>query len=144
MLCYIYEDHSGYLTRGRHCLPVTSTWLHPRVLMGFMGSPPGFYGIHVAHLFSFLYCVCFCFACIRSLSFEPGARVAQWVRSLNLTTHTSLSPIPRGFAPSFVNYKKGALDSQSQVIKFTSCLPRVGGSLRVLRLPLPLKLLAMI
>jgi hypothetical protein len=24
-----------------------------------------------------------------------------------LTTHTSLSPIRRGFAPSFVNYKKG-------------------------------------
>jgi hypothetical protein len=24
-----------------------------------------------------------------------------------LTTHTSLSPIQRGFAPSFVNYKKG-------------------------------------
>ena len=104
MLCYIYEDHSGYLTRGRHCLPVTSTWLHPRVLMGFMGSPPGFYGIH---LFSFLYCVCFCFVCIRSLSCEPGARVAQWVRSLDLTTHTSLSPIRRGFMPCFVNYKKG-------------------------------------
>jgi hypothetical protein len=30
------------------------------------------------------------------------------------------------------------------VIKFTSCLPRVGGSLRVLRLPPPLKLVAMI
>jgi hypothetical protein len=26
-------------------------------------------------------------------------------------THTSLSPILRGFAPGFVNYKKGALDS---------------------------------
>ena len=25
------------------------------------------------------------------------------------------------------NYKKGALNSQSQVIKFTSCLPMVGG-----------------
>jgi hypothetical protein len=73
-----------------------------------------------------------------------GTQVAQWVRSLDLTAHTSLSPIRRGFAPSFVNYKKGALDSQSQVIKFTSCLPRVGGSLRVLRLPPPLKLVAMI
>ena len=29
-----------------------------------------------------------------------------------LTTRTSLSPIRRGFAPGFVNYKKGALDSQ--------------------------------
>ena len=35
------------------------------------------------------------------------ARVAQWVRSLDLTAHTSLSPIRRGFAPSFANYKKG-------------------------------------
>jgi hypothetical protein len=34
--------------------------------------------------------------------------------------------------------KKGALDSQPQVIKFTSCLPMVGGSLRVLRLLPPL------
>ena len=55
-----------------------------------------------------------------------------------LTTHTSISPIRRGFAPGFVNYKKGALDSQPQVIKFTSYLPMVGGSLRVLRL-LPTK-----
>jgi hypothetical protein len=29
-----------------------------------------------------------------------------------LTTHTSLLPIRRGFAPGFVNYKKGALDYQ--------------------------------
>ena len=35
--------------------------------------------------------------------------------------------------------KKGALNSQPQVIKFTSCLSMVGGSLRVLRLPPPLK-----
>jgi hypothetical protein len=34
--------------------------------------------------------------------------------------------------------------SDSQVIKFTSCLPMVGGSLRVLRLLPPLKLVAMI
>ena len=61
-----------------------------------------------------------------------------------LTTHTSLSPIRRGFASGFVNYKKGALDSQSQVIKFTSCLPMVGSSLLVLRLLEPLKLVAMI
>jgi hypothetical protein len=35
------------------------------------------------------------------------ARVVQWVRLLDLTAHTSLSPIRRGFVPSFVNYKKG-------------------------------------
>jgi hypothetical protein len=38
------------------------------------------------------------------------------VRSLDLTAHTSLSPIRRRFAPGFINYKKGALDSQLQVI----------------------------
>ena len=59
-------------------------------------------------------------------------------------THTSLSSIRREFAPGFGNYKKGALDSPPQVIKFISCLPIVGGFLRVLRLLPPLKLLAMI
>ena len=45
-----------------------------------------------------------------------------------------MSPIRHGFAPGFVNYKKGALDSQPKVIKLISCLPMVGGSLWVLRL----------
>jgi hypothetical protein len=31
----------------------------------------------------------------------------QQIRGPDLTAHTSLSPIQRGFAPSFVNYKKG-------------------------------------
>ena len=61
-----------------------------------------------------------------------------------LATHTSLSPIRREFAPGFVNYKKGVLDSQPQVIKITSCLPMVGGSLWALRLLPPLKLVDMI
>jgi hypothetical protein len=39
------------------------------------------------------------------------------IRSLDLATHTSLSPIRRGFAPTFMNYKKVALDSQPQLIK---------------------------
>jgi hypothetical protein len=43
---------------------------------------------------------------ILSVLFIRGARVAQWVRSVDPTTHTSLSPIRRGFAPSFVNNKK--------------------------------------
>jgi hypothetical protein len=38
-------------------------------------------------------------------------------RNIAGTTHAKLSPI---------NYKKGALDSQPQVIKFTSCLPMIG------------------
>jgi hypothetical protein len=72
-----------------------------------------------------------------------STRVAQ-KRSLDLTTLTSLSPMWCGFAPGFVNYKNGTLDSQPQVIKLTSCFPMVGGSLRVFRLPPPLKLVAMI
>ena len=36
------------------------------------------------------------------------AKLTQWVMELDyLTTHTSLSPIWHGFAPGFVNYKKG-------------------------------------
>ena len=42
------------------------------------------------------------------------------------------------------DYKKGALDSQPEVIKFTSYLPMVGGSLRILRLLPSLKLASMI
>ena len=41
-----------------------------------------------------------------SYIYMRGTRVAQWVRLLDLTAHTSLSPIRRGFMPSFVNYKK--------------------------------------
>jgi hypothetical protein len=46
--------------------------------------------------------------------------------------------------PATSKLTKDALDSQPQVIKFTSCLPMVGGSLQVLRLLPPLKLVAMI
>ena len=35
-----------------------------------------------------------------------GSCLTQRVRSLNLTTHASLSPIQRGFVSGFVNYKK--------------------------------------
>ena len=70
---------------------------------------------------------------------------------MNITPYTVISmgrgpgwlsefSIRHELAPGFVNYKKGALDSQ--VIKFTSCLPMVGGSLWVLRLLQPLKLVA--
>ena len=52
--------------------------------------------------------------------------------------------VRHGFTPSFVDYKKGTLDSQPQVINFTSCLPMVECSLRVLWLVPPLKLVAMI
>jgi hypothetical protein len=44
-----------------------------------------------------------------------------------------------GSRPALQITKKGALDSQLQVIKFTSCLPMVSGSLRVFRLLPPLK-----
>jgi hypothetical protein len=62
--------------------------------------------------------------------------IKYYLKKLDTSFHQCL--------PNFVNYKKGALDSQLQVIKLTSCLPMVGGSLRVLRLLPPLKLVAMI
>jgi hypothetical protein len=49
-----------------------------------------------------------------------------------LLNYLALQSFDFGFAPGFAIYKKGALDSQPQVIKFTSFLPMVGGSLRVL------------
>ena len=90
-----------------------------------------------------------CWNCCNSVVFFVFTLlIYHWLNELgswiNLTTHTSLSPIRRGFAPGFVNYKKGALDSQPQMIKFTSFLPIAGGSLRVLRILPPLKLVAMI
>ena len=54
--------------------------------------------VHIIHL-HVLFLVSYCIDC--------RGPVAQWVRSLNLTAHTSLSPIRRGFAPSFLNDKKG-------------------------------------
>ena len=72
---------------------------------------------------------------LKILDLITWVRVAQWVRWLDyITTHTSLSPIRRGFAPRFVNDKKVCTRLAAQVIKFTSCLPMVGGFLRVLRL----------
>ena len=43
----------------------------------------------------------------RRFTTQEGAWVAQRVKSLDLTAHTSLSSIQHGFAPSFVDYKKG-------------------------------------
>ena len=43
-----------------------------------------------------------------------------------------------------VNLIKNKINKTSVKYAFTSCLPRVGGSLRVLRLPSRLKLVAMI
>ena len=68
----------------------------------------------------------------------PGGSMSQVVDYL--TTHTRPSQIWHGFTPSFVNYTRLA----AQVIKFTSYLPMVSGSLRVLWLPPPLKLVTMI
>ena len=67
----------------------------------------------------------------------------SWVVGL---PNNSYKPITNmlGFAPGFVNYQKDALDSQPQVITFTSCLPMVGGSLRIPGLLPPLKLVALI
>jgi len=61
-------------------------------------------------------------------------------KQLQIEQHVHVANI----RPALQITKKGALNSQSQVIQFTSCLPMVGGSLRVLRLLPPLKLVAVI
>jgi hypothetical protein len=71
---------------------------------------------------------------VDTLSKDPGGSMI----------HTSLSPIQLELAPALLITKKGALDSQPQVIKLTSCLTMVDDSLRVLRLLPLLKLIAMI
>ena len=51
---------------------------------------------------------CMLFYIVCKLDTFSRTQVTQWVRYLDyLATHTSLSPIRRGFAPGFVNYKKG-------------------------------------
>jgi len=58
------------------------------------------------------------------------------------TTHISLSPIRRGFAPGFVDYKKGITrlaDASDKVYQLLAHSP-----LRVLQLLPPLKLVTMI
>jgi hypothetical protein len=126
---------SIFFVAGAHAL-LTLIW----VCLGIMVSK----AYYVVFLFSFSYHMYNIKPISLDCHFLLGARVAPWVRSLDLTALTSLSPIRREFTPSFVNYKKGALDSHLQVIKFTSCLPRIGGSFLVLRLLPPLKLVAMI
>jgi hypothetical protein len=39
---------------------------------------------------------------------------------------TNINKMNDHFSSGFVNNKKGALDSQPQVIKLTSCLPMIG------------------
>ena len=51
-----------------------------------------------------------------------GTRVAQWVRSLDLATHTSLSSIRRGFDPGFVNYKNWCARLAAAIDKFYQLL----------------------
>ena len=61
-----------------------------------------------------------------------------------LTTHTSLSTIRRGFAPSFVNYKKGCTRLATESDKVYQLLAHCRWFLRVFRLLPPLKLVAII
>jgi hypothetical protein len=76
------------------------------------------------------------------LSEDPGGSMSYVVRLPN----NSCKPITNTARVHALLCKlqNGALDSQPQVIKFTSYLPMVGGSLRVLQLLPPLNLVAMI
>jgi hypothetical protein len=58
--------------------------------------------------------------------------------------HYATDAVLKNICARFVNYKKDVFDSQPQIIKSTSCLHMVNGSLWLLRLLPPLKLVAMI
>ena len=84
----------------------------------------------------------------RVLLLPRGNHVAKFGKDLIYRTKVIVrKPVWTPAIPNHIiwprdgHIKKGALDSQSKVIKLSSCLPMVGGSLR---LPPPLKLVAMI
>ena len=85
---------------------------------------------------------------IPSFKWIPLIVVEKWTLTKNLTNpdvaaDAEVTTIAQPFS-SKSRAINGALHSQPQMIKFASCFPMVGGSLRVLRLPPPLKLVAMI
>jgi hypothetical protein len=84
----------------------------------------------------------------RVLLLPRGNHVAKFGKDLIYRTKVIVrKPVWTPAIPNHIirprdgHIKKGALDSQSKVIKLSSCLPMVGGSLRF---PPPLKLVAMI
>ena len=87
-------------------------------------------------------CIIDIFAVNKSL-FDEGL---GWLNELGRWIYNSYKPITNTawVRSQLCKLQKCALDSQPQVIKFTSCLPMVGGSPRELWLPPPLKLVAMI
>jgi hypothetical protein len=94
------------------------------------------------HLWIVLYEVC------PSFKWIPLIVVEKWTLTKNLTNpdvaaDAEVTTIAQLFS-SKSRAINGALHSQPQMIKFASCFPMVGGSLRVLRLPPPLKLVVMI
>jgi hypothetical protein len=60
------------------------------------------------------------------ISWRPVLVVEEAGVVLILTTRTSLSPIRRGFAPSFVNYKKGC----TRLAAASDKVYQIGGSHR--------------
>jgi hypothetical protein len=63
----------------------------------------------------------------RSLLWQ-GARMAHWLRSLDLTTHTSLSPLRPGFAPGFVNLQQLWMPSGPSISRTRECCWRPSGA----------------
>jgi hypothetical protein len=78
-----------------------------------------------------------------------GTRVPPWYDDISSNPIITISKVNH-FCKSLstkvhcINYKIGSLGTQPQVVKPTSFFPRVDASLRVLRVPPPLKPVAMI
>jgi hypothetical protein len=77
-----------------YCIPTIWRWFY----FGTIGRFVQMYQIYTQPIFHKLE---------DTVTFISTRGLAQWVRSLDITTHISLSPIRCGFVPSFVNYKKG-------------------------------------
>jgi len=86
--------------------------------------------IYYVHSFYILFYILLC---------EP-----RWLNELGNNSYKPITNTAWARARLCKLQKKGALDSQLEVITFISCLPIVGGSLRVLWLLPPLNLFAMI
>jgi hypothetical protein len=78
---------------------------------------------------------------LKKISFSVDQIYTKETRDPNMPVRVLLVLGGYDILHNFQITKKGALDSQPQVIKFTICLPMVGGSLGVLP---PLKLVAMV
>ena len=149
---------SSFMTYHRVCSQINTTGVHSGAGTAYRSVAPEFtpgfqWGTGTCYsIFSFICMFCRSLFVLCTFSFDhcvvcssiyggPGGSMRQVAGS-----NSSYKPITNTawVRARLCKLKKGALDQQPQVIKFTSCLPMVGGSLQVLRPPPLLKLVVII